>query len=124
VLDLACPDRAAASVAVATAVTALPITTALAATTGAAALHPGELPPPERLAALGVAIAANGPDAHHTQLVVLGRTAGRQLGSRPAIDVMVDRAAAPVVRQRAFAVVTSALLAATRSPAPGRSRAA
>jgi hypothetical protein len=71
-----------------------------------------------------VAIATDGPDAHHTQLVALGRTARRHLGSRPATDVMLDRAAAPVVRQRAFAVVTSALLAATRSAAPDRCRAA
>jgi hypothetical protein len=65
-----------------------------------------------QLARLGEAIAERGAGVHEHELAVIARQAGRHIGPLAAIDVMVDRAAAPVARERAFAVVASAMAAA------------
>ena len=67
---------------------------------------------PTQLARLGEAIAERGAHSHEQELTVLARQALRHVGPLAAIDVMVDRAAAPVVRERAFALVASAMVGA------------
>jgi hypothetical protein len=70
-----------------------------------------------QLARLGEAIAERGTRVLERELAALGRQARRHVGPLASIDVMVDQAAVPVVRERAFAVVASAMVvgfAATR----------
>jgi len=64
------------------------------------------------LADLGVAVANDGPAAHHRALVRLAHTARRIVGPTAAADVLADPDAPAVVRSRALAVVSSALVAA------------
>jgi hypothetical protein len=65
---------------------------------------------------LSTHIAEHGTSAVERDLLQLARYARRHLIAVDAAGVMVDRASPQIVRQRAFAVVTSALDKATTGP--------
>jgi len=75
------------------------------------------------LADLGARLAANGPRAVEHELAELARIARQRGLAHTARTVMVDRSASRVVRERAFGVVSSALVNARRAGAPAMARA-
>ena len=64
---------------------------------------------------LGTTIAERGPAAVEDELTALGRLARMCRVAPAAVDVMTDRAAERVVRERAFAVVLRELAGASAS---------
>jgi hypothetical protein len=74
------------------------------------------------LADLGHRLASLGPRAVEHELLELARIARQRGLAHTARTVMVDRAASRVVRERAFAVVVSAMVNARRT-APALARA-
>lgn len=82
------------------------------------------------LADLAAAIAADGPAAHERGLHRLAAAVLARLRPSPrtdiAVEVMLDRHAAPVLRSRAFSLVSAALVGspADATSTPVRDRAA
>ncbi len=74
------------------------------------------------LDALAHAVAADGPAAHEGSLRRLASALAARVRPSPrtdvAIDVMLDRGAAPALRSRAFSLVSAALVAEVPSAAP------
>jgi hypothetical protein len=64
---------------------------------------------------LGATIAEHGPGAAEPELAALARVARMHRVAPVAVDVMIDRTAERVVRERAFAVVLRELSAASAS---------
>ncbi|HEU5152652.1 MAG TPA: hypothetical protein VFU19_19335, partial [Iamia sp.] len=78
---------------------------------------------------LAQAIAADGPAAHERRLRRLAAAVAALVRPTPrtdvALQVMLDRGAAPAIRSRAFSLVSAALVAELPSAAaPARDRAA
>jgi len=63
----------------------------------------------QQLARLGEAIAADGLAGHEAEVAAVVARARRGRAALTATDVLADRSAATVVRERAFAVVCVAL---------------
>ncbi len=71
----------------------------------------------QQLARLGEAIAADGVAGYEAEVAALAARARRAQVARAAAEVLADRAAPAVVRERAFAVVSRFLtLAGTFEP--------
>ena len=66
----------------------------------------------QKLARLGEAIAADGMGRHEVELAAVAARARRSRIAPAATEVMVDRNASGVLRERAYAVVCVALAAA------------
>jgi hypothetical protein len=66
----------------------------------------------QQLARLGEAIAAAGVGRFESELAGLASRARRHVVSPAAVEVLLDRSAPDVVRERAFAVVARGLVAA------------
>ena len=71
-----------------------------------------ELTYEQQLARLGEAIAADGMGRHEVEVAAVAARARRTRVAPAATDVMVDRSAAGVLRERAYGVVCVALAAA------------
>jgi hypothetical protein len=71
-----------------------------------------------RLAALGRDLGEHGPEPFEDQLAGLAARARRSGRATSAADVLADRSAPRVARERAFAVVSAALVAASEAAAP------
>jgi hypothetical protein len=79
----------------------------------------------QQLARLGESIAAHGVGRFEAELTALAARARRVRPGSVALDVLLDRAAPAVVRERAFAHVCRALVAAgSGEPTGGRVLAA
>jgi hypothetical protein len=63
----------------------------------------------DHLDRLGDAIAADGPAAHHPELLALAQLAGAAGASSTVVDLLADATAPAVVRSRAFARAVAAL---------------
>jgi hypothetical protein len=90
---------------------------------------PAPTPTASEVDALAHALAADGPAAHERSLRQLARAVAAVVRPTPrtdvALDVMLDRHAAPALRSRAFSLVSAALTAESiPAPTPVRDRAA
>jgi hypothetical protein len=83
--------------------------------------NPASITTPNEIADLAEAVAADGPAAHERALRRLAAAVAAVVRPTPrtdvAVSVMLDRNAAPVLRSRAFSLVSAALVAET-APAP------
>jgi hypothetical protein len=75
------------------------------------------------LADLGNRLVAHGPSAVESELNELARIARQRGLAHTERAVMIDRSASRVVRERAFAAVSSALVKARRAGSPALARA-
>lgn len=76
---------------------------------------PAPIPTEAELADIATAVAADGPAAHEPSLRRLAAAVAAVVRPTPRTDIavatMLDRSAAPVLRSRAFSLVSAALVA-------------